>query len=106
MAEFQRLCSIADLPAEGTAKELAADGTALCVMRLHGEICAMENVCPHRGGPLAEGTIERDKLICPWHAWAFDPHTGQAEHSPQDRVQVYEIKVDGSDVYARVRDDG
>jgi nitrite reductase (NADH) small subunit len=102
MAEFQRMCSVAELPAEGTAKELYAGGRALCVVRMNGEISAMDNVCPHRGAPLAEGTVEEGRLICPWHAWAFDPRTGQADESAEDRVRIYEIKLDGNDVYARV----
>ena len=102
MAEFHRMCSVAELPAEGTATELSAGGRSLCVVRVAGQISAMDNVCPHRGAPLSEGTIEEGRLVCPWHAWAFDPRTGQANDSADDRVQIYDIQVDGNDVYAKV----
>jgi len=52
-----------------------APGT-LCIANINGVIRALDNECPHRGGPLAEGLIEDGKLICPWHAWSFDPATG------------------------------
>ncbi len=102
MSDFMRLCSTAELPAEGEAKEFSAGGKTLCVACIGGEISAMNNECPHRGGPLAEGTIEEGKIVCPWHAWAFDPKTGQASHTPLARVEVYEVKVEGSDVYTKL----
>ncbi len=103
MSEFERICSRAELPAEGEAKEFAAaGGRALCVARVGGEVTAMDNECPHNGGPLAEGMIEEGKVICPWHAWAFDRHTGMAEHNSAAKVDVFEIKVDGDDVLVKV----
>lgn len=102
MVEFQRLCSVTDLPVEGTAKELHVSGRTLCVVRMNGAVSAMDNVCPHRGAPLSEGTIEEGRLVCPWHAWSFDLRTGQADEGAEDRVQMYEIHVDGNDVYAKV----
>ena len=62
----------------------------------------MDNVCPHRGGPLGQGMIEGGKLICPWHAWAFDLKTGQAAHTAMAKVPVYEVKVEGEDVLAKL----
>lgn len=103
MSEFERICSRGELPNEGEAKEFAsADGRALCVARVNGEVTAMDNECPHNGGPLAEGMIEEGKIICPWHAWAFDRHTGEAEHSSVSKVAVYQIRVEGDDVLVKV----
>jgi nitrite reductase (NADH) small subunit len=103
MSEFERICSRADLPKEGEAKEFAlASGRPLCIARISGEVTAMDNECPHNGGPLAEGMIEGSRVICPWHAWAFDVHTGEAEHNPAAKVEVFETKVDGDDVLVKV----
>jgi nitrite reductase (NADH) small subunit len=102
MAVFYRVCGVGELPAEGTAKEFTVDGRGLCVAHAEGALSAMDNECPHRGAPLSEGMIEEGRVVCPWHAWAFDLRTGRAEHSEDDGVQIYEIKVEGSDVYARV----
>jgi nitrite reductase (NADH) small subunit len=62
----------------------------------------MDNVCPHRGGPLGQGLIEEGKLICPWHAWAIDLKTGEVTHSPQAKVETYEVKTEGDDVLAKL----
>ena len=103
MNGFVKICTKAELPGEGQAKEFAAPGgRALCVANVGGEITAMDNECPHNGGPLAEGWIEEGKVICPWHTWAFDRHTGVADHSPGTRVPVYEVKVEDGDVLAKV----
>jgi nitrite reductase (NADH) small subunit len=51
---------------------------------------------------LGQGLIEDGKLICPWHAWAFDLKTGEATHSPDAKVEIYEAKIEGDDVLARL----
>jgi nitrite reductase (NADH) small subunit len=99
MSEWTRLGPESALPREGEAKEFATGGRVLCVARVHGELCAVDNECPHRGGPLAEGFIEEGKIVCPWHGWAFDPKTGAATHNPNARVRVYPIKTEAGDVY-------
>jgi nitrite reductase (NADH) small subunit len=58
---------------------------------------ALDNVCPHRGGPLAEGFIEHGKIVCPWHQWEFDLATGQATHSPT-KATSFPLSVQGDDV--------
>jgi nitrite reductase (NADH) small subunit len=46
--------------------------------------------------------IEEGKVICPWHGWAFDRHTGVAAHNSAAVVEIFEVKVEGDDVLARV----
>lgn len=93
-----RLCSLAELPAEGQAKEFAACGKAICVAMVSGHATAMDNVCPHRGASLSEGTIEDGKLVCPWHGWTFRMSDGGAEGMANERVQLYQLHVAGDDV--------
>jgi nitrite reductase (NADH) small subunit len=102
MSEWTRLGPEPAMPGEGEAKEFAAGGKTLCVARVNGALCAMDNECPHRGGPLAEGTVEEGKIVCPWHAWAFDPKTGAASHNPNAKVAVYEIRIEGGDVFTKL----
>lgn len=102
MGELVRLCSKDELPQRGRAKEFAAGGKTLCVANVDGLIYAMDNVCPHRGGPLSEGTIEEGKVVCPWHGWCFDPGNGQASHFPQAKVDVYELSLQKKDVYVKL----
>jgi nitrite reductase (NADH) small subunit len=74
----------------------------LCVANVNGVFCALDNECPHHGGPLSEGTVEEGKVVCPWHGWSFDPSSGRASHFPQARVEVYEINFRENDVYVKV----
>jgi nitrite reductase (NADH) small subunit len=104
MSDFVKIGSAADLPKEGRVKEFTApNGRPLCVARVNGEVTAMDNECPHNGGPLAEGMIEEGRVICPWHGWAFDRHNGRADHNPAAVVEVFEVKVEGDDVLARMQ---
>jgi nitrite reductase (NADH) small subunit len=98
MAEFLRVMSVSELPPPGEAREVGCGTKLLCIANADGTISAMDNVCPHRGGPLGQGIVEDGKLICPWHAWAFDTKTGIAVHSPDAKVDVYEIKIEGENV--------
>lgn len=101
MGELVRICAKGELPAEGQAKEFSAGGKVLCVANVDGVIRALDNECPHRGGPLAEGLIEGGKVVCPWHAWAFDPATGATGES-KEKVAVYSVSVSGEEVFVSV----
>ena len=79
MPEFVRILSKAELPTEGEAREVECGEYQLCIARLNGEVTVMNNLCPHNGGPLGEGIIENGKIVCPWHAWAFDLKTGKTK---------------------------
>jgi len=98
MSEWVRLCGRKELPAEAEAKEFSVQGHTLCVATLKGTPLALDNVCPHRGGPLAEGTVEHGKIVCPWHQWEFDLATGQASHSPAAKATRYPLRLQGDDV--------
>ena len=92
---FQNLCPVNELPAPGEMREIAAAGKVLCLANEAGRYAAVDNLCPHRGGPLAEGTLEKGSVLCPWHAWAFDLQTGVADHDCSSQVRVYTVRVQG-----------
>ena len=93
MSEWLKLCDRQDLPAEGQAKEFSVAGRTLCVATIAGRPLALDNVCPHRGGPLAEGVVEHGKIICPWHQFEFDLATGEAAHSPTLKALTYALRL-------------
>ena len=97
MANWVRLCAANEAPAAGQAKEVNVQGVAVCLANVDGTLAAVDNVCPHRAGPLAEGWIEEGKIVCPWHAWSFDLKTGVCaeEHS---QVKVYPLQEIGADL--------
>ena len=102
MSERLRLCARAELPTEGQAKEFSIEDKVLCVVAMDGKATAIDNVCPHRGGPLAEGTVENGKVVCPWHQWEFDLETGVSTHSQDAKVHVYPVTISGGDVFVEI----
>lgn len=54
----------------------------MAICNVDGDILALENTCPHAGGPLGDGTLEGDVLECPWHGWKFNVRTGQCLKNP------------------------
>ena len=63
---------------EGRVMTVTAENHDFCVTHYKGNYCALNNKCPHQGGPLGEGSIENGLLRCPWHGWDYDPLTGKA----------------------------
>lgn len=98
MPQFVPLCRVTETPQEGEVCEISAADRVFCVARMHGELTVMDNGCPHRGGPLGQGLIEDGRIVCPWHAWAFDAKTGCASHNPKACVRRYPVRVEGEAV--------
>jgi len=97
-----KLIAQSELPREGEAREFPCGDKVICVANVKGTISAMDNVCLHRGGPLGQGTIEGDKLVCPWHGWQWDPKRGEVAHNPSAKVAVYPLKIEGGDVMIEI----
>jgi nitrite reductase (NADH) small subunit len=102
MSEFIRICAQSELPPSGTVREFTANGRALCVANLDGAICVLDGTCPHEGGPLGEGEIEGGRVVCPWHGYAFDLHTGAAEDDPALKAEIFESKVEDGELRAKL----
>jgi len=82
-----------DIPL-GEGRAFAVDGDMIAVFRLRdGSVRALSAVCPHQGGPLADGQIDLKQVVCPLHLYAWDLATG-CSLSGQDAVSVYPVRVD------------
>jgi nitrite reductase (NADH) small subunit len=102
MVEFVRICAQSELPAVNQVCEFVVHDRALCVANVGGQIAVLDGTCPHEGGPLGEGSIEEGRVVCPWHAIAFDIHTGVASDDPDLRAQVLEAKVENGELRAKL----
>jgi nitrite reductase (NADH) small subunit len=102
MREMVRVCDEVDLPREGQVCEMA--NGRLCVARIGGQISVLDNACPHNDGPLGQGMIENGRVICPYHAWAFDLKTGEEFSNPNAKVHVYEAEVRDGALMVRPQD--
>ncbi|WP_235675887.1 Rieske (2Fe-2S) protein [Mycolicibacter arupensis] len=73
---------------EGQVKACPVGLKAVALTRLNGKFGAVDNRCPHQGGPLGQGTVENGKIRCPWHGFDFDPFTGAAAGGPDFDVRT------------------
>ncbi len=89
----------ADELGEGRVKSVTCDRQTVCMTRHEGKFAALDNRCPHQGGPLGEGSIENGLLRCPWHGWDFDPTTGKPPGGYDDGVKTYPVEVRDDGVY-------
>jgi nitrite reductase/ring-hydroxylating ferredoxin subunit len=88
--------------APGACAEVRVGGTAIALFNVSGAIYALTNTCMHRGGPLGQGLLEGQVVMCPWHAWTFDVTTGLSTVNPELQVRRYEVKVEDGDVFVDV----
>jgi len=102
--EWHRVADVDELP-EGRVKTVTAGIHSMALTHIDGEYHAMDNRCPHQGGPLGEGSIEKGKngeclLRCPWHGWDFDPKTGLPPGGHEDTGQMmYPLEVRDDGIY-------
>lgn len=83
---------------EGRVKPVTCEHLTVCMTHFEGQYGALDNKCPHQGGPLGEGSIENGLLRCPWHGWDFDPLTGKAP-GYDDGVETYEVEAREDGIY-------
>jgi pyruvate oxidase len=87
---------------EGRVTTVIAAGRALCLTRTAGGYGALDNHCPHQGGPLGDGQIADGYLICPWHAYEYDPRTGAPPPGFKDAAVAYPVEERADGVYVEV----
>jgi len=102
--EWIRVGHVDDLP-EGRVKTVTARTVSICLSHFEGKWAAMDNHCPHQGGPLGEGSIEKGVegqcwIRCPWHGWDFDPLTGAPPGGHEDTGQeLYPVEIRDDEIF-------
>lgn len=98
MSEFVKVARIEEIP---TDQGMIVDfkGEEVGLFKVNGTCYAISAVCPHRGGPVGEGSLNGTVVTCPWHGWRFDVCSGVNVINPASRLKTYKVKVEGSDVY-------
>jgi pyruvate oxidase len=86
-----------ELP-EGRVRPVTCAHQTVCMTHFQGRYGALDNRCPHQGGPLGEGSIENGLLRCPWHGWDYDPLTGRAPGF-DDGVDTYPVEIREDGIY-------
>jgi nitrite reductase/ring-hydroxylating ferredoxin subunit len=96
-SDYYPVAEVASIrPGEGRTVHLRGNEYAL--FNVGGEFFAIDNACPHRGGPLGAGSLDRGRIHCPLHGWAFDPATGACESRPGCEVRSYPTRIEDGEV--------
>ena len=82
----------------GRARVVYHRGVEIALYNVDGVFYAVDNLCPHEGGPLVAGTVRGKVLSCPWHRWQFHLDTGCSPVNPAIRVQTYPVRIEGDQI--------
>lgn len=99
MSEFVTVARVGEIP-EGEGRAFNVHSRLIAVFNTGGEYRAMNDVCPHMGASLAEGFLEGDAVICPWHAWRFCVRDGSWLDNPKSKIcsEIYAVRVTGNEI--------
>ncbi len=103
MAEFVKVATIDQLT-PGQGMTVAVNGGYVALFNVDGTFYAIDDTCPHAGGPLGQGILEGCVVTCPWHGWRFNVTTGVSPVVSSISVKKYEVKVEGNDVLVAVEE--
>lgn len=95
--EFLRACDLADVP-PGRAHVATVGKYEVAIFNVDGKVYAIDNYCPHAGGPLSDGWIKGRIVTCPWHAWSFDVTTGKMTIGDYSTVDCFDVQLEGTQV--------
>ena len=101
MAEFVKAAKKSEIPAD-TGKYVEVQGKEIALFNVGGKVCAIYHVCPHQGGPLAEGGLDGSVVTCPWHGWSFDVTTGECTLNPAIKQESFKVKEEGEDILVEI----
>jgi 3-phenylpropionate/trans-cinnamate dioxygenase ferredoxin subunit len=98
---FVKIGEVDDFPVRSMRRVQVGDRT-IVLANIDGRLYAFSNSCTHRGGPLDEGELDGNVVICPLHGGQFDVRTGKAVSPPPAKdLVVYDVQVQGSAVLVK-----
>ena len=102
MGKLVKVASTAEIP-PGSGKLVEVEGKRIAVFNVGGRYHAIDNTCPHRGGPLSEGTLEGETVTCPWHGSKFTVTSGAVLSPPaREGVNPYPVRDSGGELFVEV----
>jgi len=99
--EFVTVARVDDVPAGG-GRQVTVDGRWVALFNIAGAFHALDNLCLHRGGPLADGPVANGTVTCPLHGWQYEIATGTMVQDPRVGVTRHETRVVGEEVQVRL----
>ena len=96
-----RVGALGDFP-RGEGRVIDAGGVTLAIFNVDGRYFALDNRCPHRGGPLGEGDVDGTTVTCPWHSWRWDVTTGANVNNPGLKVGCFAVVVEDGALFVQL----
>ncbi|MGP0076291.1 MAG: Rieske (2Fe-2S) protein [Bryobacteraceae bacterium] len=94
---FVKVGSLSSLP-PGSVTEVTLGEDSYAICNINGELHALTGICPHAGGPIGQGNLQDNLVICPWHEWAYDCRTGENDFDPTVKLDRFPVKAEGDDI--------
>lgn len=99
MTQWTTVCRIEDIPLLGARRVVRAQGAAVALFRnAQGEVFALLDRCPHKGGPLSQGIVLGQAVACPLHNWTIGLATGSAQAPDEGSTPVFKVNLAGQEV--------
>ena len=86
----------------GEILEILHGEKRIAICNVDGKLHAVDGVCPHREGPLAQGALHGTAVVCPWHAWEFDCVTGEHDYNPSIKLKTFRVELSGDDILVEI----
>ncbi|MFQ1700383.1 nitrite reductase small subunit NirD [Loktanella agnita] len=93
MTDWRDIGALDDIPRQGARVVKTTAGCVAVFRSLDDQVFALEDRCPHKGGPLSEGIVHGHKVTCPLHNWVFDMNNGSAQGADSGQVRTYPLKI-------------
>jgi len=101
MSEWIEVMAASEVP-EGRGKTRIVGGVEMAIFSSGGKVFALRAHCPHRGGPLGEGSVEGGSVFCPLHGWEFRLEDGGCVNRPDRPVRCHAVEVRDGKVFVSV----
>ena len=92
-----------DISAQGARVVKTASGCVAVFRTATDQVFALEDRCPHKGGPLSEGIVHGQSVTCPLHAWVFSLETGMAQGAEAGALATYPVRVEAGRILLDVK---
>ncbi len=93
MNDWVEIGRIEQIPVRGARCVNTPAGKIAVFRTAENQVYAIENRCPHKGGPLSEGIVHGGSVTCPLHNWVFDLATGEAQGADEGQVRTFAVEV-------------
>lgn len=102
-SHWTRICALDDVPPLGARVVCAPSGDIAVFRNGDGEVFAVQDRCPHRGGPLSQGIVHGRSVTCPLHGLRVDLTSGEAIAPDTGCARRYEVRIDGGSVLLQLQ---